>query len=156
MAKINLSVSSVCLIIGLVLLGGVVAYNSIRKTSDYPQIIFPDGRRINLIDIADTDAKRAQGLSGRSSLGSDEGMWFIFDQEGIYPFWMKDMQFSLDLVWVSQNYQVVDIVRDVPIPLLEDSSLPTYANTQPALFVLEVNSGVAQSLQLGDQLKWVD
>ena len=150
MTKLN--ISSVGLIISIIFLGIAAACNTAEKTSTYPQIIFPDKRIINLIDIADTNAKRTQGLSERSSLGGDEGMWFVFENEGYHPFWMKDMNFSVDIIWANEDYRVTDIVRNVPIPL-EDVGLPTYNNTQSARYVLEVNAGVSEGLFVGDVLK---
>src|SRR5882672_5260542 len=52
---------------------------------------------------ADTDALRTLGLSGHSPLAADEGMLFIFPAPGEYGFWMKDMLFPLDLVWIAAD-----------------------------------------------------
>ena len=53
-----------------------------------PVIIFPDKQKIT-IEFADTAAERTQGLSGRAALANNAGMFFVFDDEGIYPFWMR-------------------------------------------------------------------
>src|SRR5690242_15708811 len=49
---------------------------------------------------ADTPAKQQQGLSGTASLPLDQGMLFIFPKDGTYAFWMKDMNYSLDIIWI--------------------------------------------------------
>lgn len=113
----------------------------------------PDGRAIR-VGIAQDEATRTRGLSGVDQLAQNEGMWFEFDSLGYYPFWMKDMKFSIDIIWVDENYRVTDIVRNVPVPQV-GSIIPTYQNTQPAKYVLEVNAGVSAGLVTGDTLvKW--
>ena len=68
------------------------------------------------LEVADTDASRTLGLSGRDSLDSGAGMLFTFDAPGIYPFWMKDMKFPLDMVWIDSG-KVVDVVTlRPPVP----------------------------------------
>src|SRR3989344_7759864 len=103
--------------------------------------------------IADTAALRAQGLSGRESLRGDEGMFFIFDSPARQSFWMRDMKFPIDIVWISGE-RVVDISKNVPIPAPGTSlfSLPTYSPKEPIDRVLEVNAGMADRLgiQAGD------
>ena len=104
-------------------------------------------------EVADTQPKRAQGLSERPSLVEGTGMLFIFRREGRYPFWMNKMQFPLDIVWISSQCAVVDITRDVPHPVPgDDSDLPLYQPSQLAQFVLEINAGVseAQGIDIGD------
>src|SRR3989344_6539540 len=53
------------------------------------------------VDIADNALTRAQGLSGRSSLGEREGLFFLFSSAGNYGFWMKGMNFPIDIVWLN-------------------------------------------------------
>ena len=100
------------------------------------------------VTIADTPAKQAQGLSGTASLPQDDGMLFVFPVEGKYAFWMKDMNYSLDILWLDSSGRVVYIAPD-----LSPSTYPNnYAPNTPARFVLEVNAGfVAQhNVQVGD------
>lgn len=52
------------------------------------------------VDVADDEVLRERGLSGRDSLEKNSGMLFVFDKPGIYGFWMKDMRFSIDIVWI--------------------------------------------------------
>ena len=64
---------------------------------------------LNNIEIADTGKKREQGLSGKNNIGGDYGMLFIFEKPGFYAFWMKDMNFAIDIIWLDENYTVVGI-----------------------------------------------
>jgi hypothetical protein len=98
------------------------------------------------IEIADSDPARTQGLSGRESMDADAGMLFVFDASGIYPFWMKDMKFPLDMVWIDDG-KVVDVAtlrQPVPTELVPPSHIPSVK----ASLVLELNAGKATELGL--------
>ncbi len=91
------------------------------------------------IGIADTEAEREQGLSGRPSLASDEGLFFVTDSPSILGIWMKDMLFPIDVIWFDSNLKIVTI-----IPNMLPESYPTIYNPlSSAQFVLEVSSGTA-------------
>lgn len=98
--------------------------------------------------VADTPESRALGLGGREGLAPDEGMLFVFSEDGVYPFWMKDMLFSIDMVWIASDGKVVDIRYRVP-----PESYPEHLTPKgPARYVLELPAGFAQAhhLALGD------
>ena len=61
------------------------------------------------VDLALTAAEQMQGLSGRTELKENEGMLFIFPQSGNYPFWMKDMNFPIDMIWLGEDLKVIYI-----------------------------------------------
>ncbi len=90
--------------------------------------------------VSDDPALRERGLSGRESLDADQGMLFIFDEEGSYGFWMKDMNFSLDLVWIDGQKRVVGVTEDVSPETYPKSFYPL----EPVRYVLELNSGQAK------------
>jgi uncharacterized membrane protein (UPF0127 family) len=110
------------------------------------------------VELAVTPQQQAQGLSGRPSLAPGTGMLFIFKSEGRPFFWMKDMHFPLDMVWISTEYVVVDITEDVPPPDpgQATSDLPTYRPAEPAQYVLEINAGEAESadMRIGDLVEF--
>lgn len=91
------------------------------------------------VELADNDAERQQGLSGRSELAPSTGMLFIFPSKDTYAFWMKDMKFPLDLIWVDGD-TISDITENVPIPLTQ-TYLPQYRPKLPIDKVLEINVG---------------
>ncbi|MDA1036012.1 MAG: DUF192 domain-containing protein [Chloroflexi bacterium] len=104
-----------------------------------------------VVDIADDASERAQGLSGRESLDSDSGMWFVREREMIGSFWMRGMKFPIDIIWIGSDLRVVDITHSAPVPPpgAADAELPRYSPQAPAAFVLEINAGLAQRLGIG-------
>ena len=105
-------------------------------------------------ELADTPASRELGLSGRVSMNDDEGMLFAFDKPGRYGFWMKDMKFPLDIIWINENGVIVSIERG----LTPESYPKTFINQSEASYVLEVNAGLAErfGLYLGRKVKMTD
>ncbi|MBU0978673.1 MAG: prolipoprotein diacylglyceryl transferase family protein [Patescibacteria group bacterium] len=109
------------------------------------------------VEIVNSPESIGQGLSGRTNLGSD-GMLFIFPAIKQANFWMKDMKFDLDLIWIAQG-KIVGITPNVPHPDIStpDSQLKIYTAPQPVDMVLEVPAGdsALQSWGVGDQLRIV-
>ena len=111
------------------------------------------GQKIR-VDLALTPAEQAQGLSGRQSLKDDEGMLFVFpttDIDQIHKFWMKDMNFSIDMIWIDKNMQVVYIEKNA-----KPESYPNvFGPDSDAPYVLEVVSGFADknNLKVGDRVQ---
>ena len=103
------------------------------------------------VELAVNPEERIRGLSGRASLSTGTGMLFIFEVEGRLRFWMREMEFPLDMIWIGAKCQVVDISVDVPPPEPETSlnDLPRYSPSAPAMYVLEINGGEAETLGLG-------
>lgn len=112
------------------------------------------GKKSLQIEIADTPAKLSRGLSGRESLCPDCGMLFVFDKPLVPSFWMKDMKFPLDIIWIKDD-QVIGIISDLP-PLKSNAKPIYYHSPQPINYVIEVNSGWAQSrkIKIGDRVKF--
>ncbi|MDO8570262.1 MAG: DUF192 domain-containing protein [Candidatus Daviesbacteria bacterium] len=107
------------------------------------------------IEIADNQAERSRGLSGREKLATSSGMLFIFDTPKQYQFWMKGMKFPLDMIFVKEG-KVVDLLNNVPIPdpTMKDDNLPRYQSTVPIDMLLETNAGFteANNIKIGDSL----
>lgn len=94
------------------------------------------------LDIAATDETRQKGLSGRSSIKNDQGMIFVFDQAKTECFWMKDMQFPLDIIWMDANKEVVYIEKNV----VPDTYPESFCPSENAKYVIELGAGqVARS-----------
>lgn len=109
------------------------------------------------VEVADTDAKRTQGLSGKLSLPVGTGMLFIFPTKAQYGFWMPNMHFAIDIIWIDGD-KIVHIEENVPPSQPGQTQLPTYRPAQPADKVLELNAGeVAKySFKVGQKIKAED
>lgn len=107
------------------------------------EIIEVNGQRLR-VEIADTPEETARGLSGHEPLGENEGMLFLFDEASVRPFWMKEMLFDLDIIWIRDSV-VVEIAENMPAP--SGLSIPaTYRPSEAADMVLEINAGRAAEL----------
>lgn len=108
-----------------------------RLVRNYTDIELPKGKVY--AEIVDTKASRELGLSGRTEMKKDEGMLFVFDDEGRFPFWMKDMQFPIDILWISEGGVVVHVVKNAT----PESYPSVFVNQLGALYVLELQAGAA-------------
>lgn len=94
-----------------------------------------------------------KGLMFREYLGEEEGMLFIFPIEYKHEFWMKNMNFPLDIIWIDKDKKIVDIKAGV-MPCAEacDNLIPI----KEALYVLEVNAGFVKknNIGLGDEVQF--
>jgi uncharacterized membrane protein (UPF0127 family) len=100
------------------------------------------------VDLALTVAEQEQGLSGRSGLAENSGMLFVFSKPGQYLFWMKDMNFPIDIIWLGEDMRVIYIKKDARPELYPE----TYGPNQNAKYVLEIASGFSEQygLKAGD------
>lgn len=115
------------------------------------------------VEISDTTLKRADGLSGRKCLKSNEGtcpelaegMLFVFEQSGKYSFWMAGMNFPLDIIWLSGD-KVVDISKNVPSP--KGVGLPAIVSPSTEINrVLELSAGAVEKfgIKIGDEMRTI-
>ncbi len=91
------------------------------------------------VDVADTEPLREQGLSGRFGLSEGQGMLFVFDTDGTWGIWMKDMQFPIDILWADASGRVVTVASAVA----PDTYPQAFYPTAPARYVVELPSGFA-------------
>ena len=97
------------------------------------------GGHVFAVERVSTPAALEKGLSGRTSLPGDSAMLFVFDHPSKQCFWMKDMNFSLDIIWLDQDKKVVYIVPD----LSPETYPKTFCPDKDATYVVEVNAGLA-------------
>ena len=104
-------------------------------------------------EIADNPIKKAKGLMFRKNLQEDEGMLFVFDEEGYHSFWMMNMSFPIDMIWVSKERKVVDMTKNAqPCKLI----CSTYSPKEKAMYVLEVNANFTEKhgVKIGSSLEF--
>jgi uncharacterized membrane protein (UPF0127 family) len=94
--------------------------------------------------LADDPRIRTRGLSNKTYLPEDKGMLFVFEKPDQYSFWMKDMNFSIDMIWIDEFGKIVYVRENVP-----PESYPTlFTPSKSALYVLELNAGKAREIGL--------
>jgi uncharacterized membrane protein (UPF0127 family) len=97
-----------------------------------------------IADIAETNEQRTKGLSVKDSLAENEAMLFVFDTAQEHSFWMKNMKFPIDIIWLDSDKTVVHIEHNLQ-PCSFDAFCPTYKpNNNSALYVLETAAGFAE------------
>lgn len=123
---------------------------------DHSKVIMQINDHILELEVVNTAKSHEEGLSNRKTIGAD-GMLFIFPISNIPAFWMKDMLFDLDMVWI-KNHKVIEITENIPHPVSNtiNFSLPVYKPNQPIDWVLELPAGSAKRLNIkrGDELKY--
>ena len=123
----------------LIILALAVA-GSFTPTDNYLSI---GGQKV-MVEIANTDAARARGLSGRAALGENQGLLFIFDAPDKYDFWMKEMNFPIDIIWIDEHWRVAEISKN-----LSPATFPrSFQPARPVKYVLEVTAGWAEKNNL--------
>ncbi len=106
------------------------------------------------VEIADTPAARGRGLMYRNSLAEDRGMLFIYDDDALRSFWMKNTLISLDILYFDSDLQLINVIRGAQPCRYQPC--PGYPSKAPARYVLELQSGMAETLAVkpGDRLFW--
>jgi hypothetical protein len=105
------------------------------------------------VDIAINEESRALGLSGRSYLSVLQGMLFVFESSDAHLFWMKGMLFPIDIIWIDENKQIMEIAEDV-----QPNSFPKqFGSNKKSLYVLEIPAGTAErfNFKIGDTVEFL-
>lgn len=104
------------------------------------------------IEIADTLATQRQGLSGRDKLDFDRGMLFVYEDKQIRNYWMKDMKFPLDVLWITDD-KVVGLQENIQF-MQDRASVERFRSKQAVDKVLEVQAGwiAKNGVKIGDMV----
>lgn len=126
----------------------VVLYAALMQKPHYKEVRVGDTSV--QVEVVEDVASQQRGLSGRSSLAEGSGMLFVFGREDTWAFWMKDMRFSIDIIWAASNGEIVHIERSVS----PETYPKSFAPPVPARYVLEVPAGFSErhALQRGMRL----
>ncbi|MBS0194660.1 MAG: DUF192 domain-containing protein [Proteobacteria bacterium] len=105
------------------------------------------------VEIAQTNAQRARGLMFRDHLAPGHGMLFIHEGQGPLAYWMKNTHIPLDIFYFDAQRKLVSVSKNTPPCDLGDAC-PPYRSDAPAMYVLELNAGVADKIhaKTGDAL----
>jgi uncharacterized protein len=140
---------------------GIAGILSIPSDVKLESVEFPRGTIkiddvVLQVQIADTDPRRVRGLMFQEKLPFDEGMLLVFGDEQRRSIWMQSMQFSLDILWIDGNGNVVHIEKDVPPckTAVETVTCPSYkGNNKFAKYVLEVTAGFVDEFKITEDSK---
>ncbi|HEU5114603.1 MAG TPA: DUF192 domain-containing protein [Candidatus Paceibacterota bacterium] len=92
--------------------------------------------------VSDTDTLREEGLSDRNGLSQGQAMLFVFDKPDLLGFWMKDMHFSIDMLWLDSNFRVVSFKEDAT----PESYPKVFFPSGPSRYVVELPAGTLTRL----------
>ncbi|MDP3941244.1 MAG: DUF192 domain-containing protein [bacterium] len=92
--------------------------------------------------VAKTEKEKETGLSGKKSLAQDTGMLFPYEQKATPTFWMRGMQFPIDIIFINDG-KIVTLYKNAKPPS-SDQNLSLYRPTQPIDNVLEINAGLSE------------
>jgi len=122
-----------------------------KETANFSRVCF--NKTCIPVELAVTNSERERGLMYRDFLADDAGMLFIFNGKGTYPFWMKNMKFPIDIIWINDD-AIVHIERDVP-PCASEQCL-SYWPEEEANYVLEVpaNFTLKTGLEVGSKVEF--
>ncbi len=100
-------------------------------------------------ELANSDTSRMKGLSGRDKIATNEGMLFVFENSGQQCFWMRDMKFNLDIIWLDKDKKILSLDENI-----SPNTYPQNFCEDDVRYVLEVNAGVArqQNMSIGSTL----
>ena len=90
--------------------------------------------------VAKTQAEREKGLSDTKGLRENQALLFVYERDGMWPIWMKDMKYPIDIVWLDKDKKVVYIVKNAP----PESYPETFTPKQEARYILEMSAGTVE------------
>ena len=159
----NLRHSSLIQFVLIVILLALALFGLFRKTNILgarggqvsKEDVQTDTVRITLAErefavvVADTPSTREQGLSGTDAIPHN-GMLFVFERPSINQFWMKDMNYPIDIIWFDEDRTITHIEHS-----LSPSTFPqTFGPSDESLYILEISAGTAQRLNLAREQKF--
>jgi len=120
-----------------------------------PTIALQIKNQIINLEVVKNQPDQEKGLSGRNSLATNAGMLFVFPKAHYPAFWMKNVKFSLDFLFL-HNKKVVTVLQQVPFPTSSTSDLPQYKPEEPSDMVIELPAGKISELSIkkGDVLNF--
>jgi len=137
----------------IIALGAYLLVGGYRARTDNKSPLITPNRTAITIETVSRDQDRALGLSGRESIDDAVGMLFVFDETvDTNCFWMKDMQFAIDMIWLDEQKQIVTVTSDVSPDTYPESFCPESA----AKYGLELGAGRAEQLGIkpGETVKF--
>jgi uncharacterized membrane protein (UPF0127 family) len=144
---VSLIRENIRLILGLVVVifFSILLASFIASDRNKPQVSV-NNRKFQ-VALAKTEKDRQIGLSNTKSLPQNKGMLFLFDRADYYAFWMNQMKFPIDIIYIHGD-KVTTVIANAPTPSQNSGNLPLYHPKDPSDKVLEVNAGIAKKYNI--------
>lgn len=145
-------VSLIVVGIGIAILSSIAYRVLSAKSGTTPTAVETPSNRVTIVvgdarvdaEVVQSTAEITKGLSGRATLADGQGMLFVMAYPAPHKFWMPDMRFAIDIIWLDERFVVVDVTEHAT-----PESYPTvFMPSLPALYVLEVPAGYARAHQI--------
>lgn len=149
MSRRKIIATSLIIILAAIAIAIAVILLTMKPVEDSHDSLLPRSAELNLEYVMTAD-KQARGLSGRDGLAENSGMLFVYQNDARPGFWMKEMLFPLDIVWLDAEMRIVGIERDIS----PDTYPQIFMPPQPIRYVLEINAGKSAKLgwEIGDKV----
>lgn len=137
------------LILPLIILFFLFIILTENKTENFKQVVI-NGEQMMIEEVEDPQLLRL-GLAKYDYLPINQGMFFVFSKNDYHGIWMKNMKFPIDIIWLDEDFSVVDIIDNVK----PESYPKVFYPKDLARYVLELNAGRAKELEIiiGDNLE---
>ncbi|MFZ3077307.1 MAG: DUF192 domain-containing protein [Candidatus Aenigmatarchaeota archaeon] len=134
--------------VAVILLLAIGSMSSAKNVS----VKFPNSGVSLKAEVADTPYMLGRGLMFRQKMFLDSGMLFVFSQQQILKFWMKNTLMPLDMIFISENFTIVNIVEDAK-PCTSNCEI--YSSIAPAKYTVEANAGFVRNngIKVGDEVR---
>lgn len=131
----------VVLFLGILFLVIIISKN----TSSTKTKITINNKTFNVF-VAKSDIEKQIGLSSKNKIPENQGMLFLFEKPDYYSFWMKEMKFSIDIIYIENN-KVTTVINNVKPPT-NSTSLSIYKPKKKSDMVIEINGGLAEKYNI--------
>jgi uncharacterized protein len=127
---------------------GILIDEEMRSGSNsYQRVNVTVNGLVLLADISVTNEQRTKGLSEKADLAENEAMLFVFGSEAKHTFWMKDMKFPIDIIWIDSDKTIIHIENNLQ-PCSYEVLCPTYKPNDDSMYVLETVGGFAEKYDI--------
>jgi uncharacterized membrane protein (UPF0127 family) len=96
---------NILIIICVIFITSLVLFSQNKNLNKNIKVVQIGGQNI-YVDVAYSSLDQQRGLGGKQEIGANQGMLFVFDRPGKYIFWMKDMNFPIDIIWIDKNLKI--------------------------------------------------